>query len=153
MLPTIGITAGDPAGIGLEVVLKSISTTLPLARWVLFADRFVFERNRMSFTAGMKHKWIGSSTELTDVPMLFVREVGGASDTGFGNCSRGSGERALAYLKTAGEEALSGASQAVVTAPVSKEASGDGFHGQTEFLVEIAGVRQVGPAFLARTFT
>ena len=152
MLPTIGITAGDPAGIGLEVVLKSISTTLPLARWVLFADRFVFERNRMLFAAGMKHKWIGSSSELTDEPVLFVREVGGASDTGFGNCSRGSGERALAYLKTAGEEALSGSIHAVVTAPVSKEAIGDGFHGQTDFLAEMAGCKQFGMAFFAPTF-
>src|SRR5207247_3326908 len=118
-------------GIGLEVVLKSISTTLPLARWVLFADRFVFGRNCVLFAAGMKRKWIASTSEVTDEPVLFVREVAGdASDVGFGNCSRDSGERALAYLKTAGEEALSGSIQAVVTAPISKEAIGDGFHGQ-----------------------
>jgi len=153
MRPTIGITAGDPAGIGLEVVLKSISTTLPLARWVLFADRFVFERNCVLFAAGMKHKSIGSTSEVTDEPVLFVREVGGdTSDIGFGNCSRDSGERALAYLKTAGEEALSGSIQAVVTAPVSKEAIGDGFHGQTDFLAEMAGCQQFGMAFFAPTF-
>ena len=31
MRATIGITAGDPAGIGLEVVLKSISSVLKSA--------------------------------------------------------------------------------------------------------------------------
>ena len=45
MRATIGITAGDPAGIGLEVALKSISTMPPSARWVLFTDRPTFERN------------------------------------------------------------------------------------------------------------
>jgi len=85
--------------------------------------------------------------------VLFVREVGGdTSDIGFGNCSRDSGERALAYLKTAGEEALSGSIQAVVTAPVSKEAIGGGFHGQTDFLAEMAGCQQFGMAFFAPTF-
>ena len=45
MRATIGITTGDPAGIGLEVVLKSISSALTTARWVLFTDRPIFERN------------------------------------------------------------------------------------------------------------
>src|SRR5437867_13318899 len=104
MRPTIGITAGDPAGIGLEVVLKSISTTLPLARWVLFADRFVFERTCVLFAAGMKHRWIASTSVVSDEAVLFVREVGGdASDIGVGSCSRDWGGRALPYLKPAAE--------------------------------------------------
>src|SRR5438046_9308291 len=100
MRPTIGITAGDPAGIGLEVVLKSISTTLPLARWVLFADRFVFERNCVLFAAGMKHKSIGSNSEVNDEPVLFVSEVGvDTSDLGFGTFSCESSERVFENLQ------------------------------------------------------
>ena len=49
MRATIGITAGDPAGIGLEVVLKSISSGLSSARWVLFTDRAIFNRNTSRF--------------------------------------------------------------------------------------------------------
>jgi 4-hydroxythreonine-4-phosphate dehydrogenase len=153
MRPTIGITAGDPAGIGLEVVLKSISTTLPSARWILFTDRLVFERNRSLFAPRLQHKWISGASEVTDEQVLFIRDLGGdASRIELGKRSRDSGERALAYLKTAGEEALSGSLQAVVTAPVSKEAIGNHFHGQTDFLAEMAGCREFGMAFFAPTF-
>ena len=153
MRATIGITAGDPGGIGLEVVLKSISRTLPLARWVLFADRAVFERNCVLFAPGMKHQWIGASSDMTDEPVLFVRDVGnGTSDTGFGTGSWESGRRAVAYLKAAGQEALQRSLQAIVTAPVSKEAIGGGFHGQTDFLAEMAGCENFGMAFFAPSF-
>src|SRR5438874_99986 len=43
MRATIGITGGDPAGIGLEVVLKSILPVRDSARWVLFTDRATFK--------------------------------------------------------------------------------------------------------------
>src|SRR5436309_3495923 len=153
MRPTIGITAGDPGGIGLEVVLKSISATLPLARWILFTDRFVFERNRLLFAPGLTHRWIGGPSDLTDEPVLFIRDLGGeVSSIELGERSRDSGERALAYLKAAGKEALSGSLQAVVTAPVSKEAIGNDFHGQTDFLAAMAECREFGMAFFAPTF-
>ena len=153
MRPTIGITAGDPGGIGLEVVLKSISTALPLARWILFADRSVFERNRSQFAPGLKHKWIGNPSEVTDEPVLFIHDLGGdTSGVEFGKRSRESGQRALAYLKSAGEKALSGSLQAVVTAPVNKEAIGNDFHGQTDFLAGMAGCPEFGMAFFAPTF-
>ena len=49
MLSTIGITAGDPAGIGLEVVLKAIPPLLEEANWVLFADQDAFLLNLERF--------------------------------------------------------------------------------------------------------
>src|SRR5437762_13389899 len=98
MLPTIGITAGDPAGIGLEVVLKSISTTLPLARWFLFADRFVFERNRSQFAPGLNHKWFGVPSEVTDEAVLFLHDLSYESSiVDVEQMSRKSKQHALAY--------------------------------------------------------
>ena len=41
---------------------------------------------------------------------------------------------------------------AIVTAPVSKEAIGGDFHGQTDFFAEAAGVREYAMAFFAPTF-
>src|SRR2546430_2261671 len=66
MQPTIGITAGDPAGIGLEVVLKSIAAVLDSARWILFTDRAIFKRNAELFSPGIEFKWIDSVSEVTD---------------------------------------------------------------------------------------
>jgi 4-hydroxythreonine-4-phosphate dehydrogenase len=153
MRPTIGITAGDPAGIGLEVVLKSISSTLPLARWVLFTDPPTFERNATRFGAGLKYRWIETSADVNEEPVLFLRDVGGnASPIEWGRQSPDSGRRALAYLEEASRAALSGSIDAIVTAPVSKEAIGGGFRGQTDFLAERASVGQYAMAFFAPTF-
>jgi len=153
MQATIGITAGDPAGIGLEVVLKSISSVLTSARWVLFVDRHVFERNANRFAAGLNRRWIDDLSGITEEPVLFLHDAGGNS-TGieWGKLSREAGQRAIAYLEVASAAALAGHIDAIVTAPVSKEAIGKGFVGQTDFLAERAGRTQYAMAFFAPTF-
>src|SRR5262245_55482542 len=123
MQATIGITAGDPAGIGLEVVLKSISSFLSSARWVLFTDRVAFERNVARFGAGVEWRWIEDIPASTsNDSCLWVRDVGGdSSGINWGILSAEAGQRALAYLKAASTEALAGRINGIVTAPVSKE--------------------------------
>ena len=153
MRSTIGITAGDPAGIGLEIVLKSISAVLASAQWVLFTDRGSFERNAALFAPAVKCQWITDTSHITDEPLLFLHDAGGdTSHIEFGNGNQQSGQRALAYLKAASDEALKGRLHAIVTAPVSKECIGQGFHGQTDFLAEMAGCRHFGMAFFAPKF-
>ena len=48
ILPQIGITFGDPGGIGPEVTLKMLSSlhSLPPAHYVLFGSRRLAERER-----------------------------------------------------------------------------------------------------------
>src|SRR4051812_2042763 len=153
MHATIGITAGDPAGIGLEVVLKSISSVVTSARWILFTDRSIFERNAERFPSGIPFQWIRDTSELTDAPVLFLYDLDGdTSRIQFGERSSHAGARALAYLKAASDAALQGRIQAIVTAPVSKEAIGPGFHGQTDFFAEEAGCTRFAMAFFAPTF-
>ena len=82
-----------------------------------------------------------------------MREAGGeSSHIEFGKGGPASGQLALAYLKAASEDALKGQLDGIVTAPVSKEAIGRDFHGQTDFLAELAGRRQFGMAFFTPTF-
>ena len=153
MRATIGITAGDPAGIGLEVVLKSTPAVLSTARWILFTDKSIFERNAALFSPAIDLQWIGSIDEVTDAPALFLRDLGGDTSTiHFGQKTSQAGERALAYLTAASDAALKRQIQAIVTAPVSKEAIGPTFHGQTDFLAERARCPQFAMAFFAPTF-
>jgi len=153
MRATIGITAGDPAGIGLEVVLKSISSVLISARWLLFTDREIFERNVARFDPGIQCCWIKQPSDITGAPVLFLRDLGGdTSSIEWGKISADAGQRALAYLEAASTEALGGNIAAIVTAPVNKEAIGGTFHGQTDFLAERAGIPQYAMAFFAPTF-
>jgi 4-hydroxythreonine-4-phosphate dehydrogenase len=153
MQATLGITAGDPAGIGLEVVLKSISSVLNFACWVLFTDRAVYQRNAARFDPRMRTRWIDDLASITNEPFLFLRDLNGdVSNVSWGTLSGAAGQRSLAYLEAASAEALAGNLDAIVTAPVSKEAIGKDFHGQTDFLAERAGRKQYAMAFFAPTF-
>jgi 4-hydroxythreonine-4-phosphate dehydrogenase len=153
MSAVIGITAGDPAGIGLEVVLKAISPFLNSARWVLFTDRPIFERNVTRFHPNINFRWIADLSEVTADPVLYIRDLeGDPSGIAWGQPSSAAGRRAIVYLETASSAALAGRIHAIVTAPVSKEAIGGDFHGQTDFFAERAGVRQYAMAFFAPTF-
>jgi 4-hydroxythreonine-4-phosphate dehydrogenase len=138
MQPSIGITAGDPAGIGLEVILKSISSVQTSARWILFADRAVFERNAQRFNPRV-------NIELHDL---------GADESSveWGSPSPETARRALAYLEAASKAALANQIEAIVTAPLSKEWIGPSFHGQTDYLAQQAGVQEYAMAFFAPTF-
>jgi 4-hydroxythreonine-4-phosphate dehydrogenase len=153
MRATIGITTGDPAGIGLEIILASVGRLLPIARTILFTDRSVFDRNAALFGADFSVQWIDSVSESTDESVLFLKDTGGGTvDVPWGERSVESGERAMAYLKCASEAALRGDIDAIVTAPVSKEAIGGDFRGQTDFLAAQAGRGRFAMAFFTSTF-
>jgi 4-hydroxythreonine-4-phosphate dehydrogenase len=139
MQPTIGITAGDPAGIGLEIIFKSIAAVQSSARWIVFADRSVFERNAARFDPGNG--------------FLELRDLGDdGSSLQWGQPSMKTGQRALAYLEAASKAALAGEIAAIVTAPVSKQWIGANFQGQTEMLADRARVNEFAMAFFAPTF-
>jgi 4-hydroxythreonine-4-phosphate dehydrogenase len=147
---TIGISAGDPAGIGLEVTLKAVPEFIGSTRVILFTDSVHFER---SSPKNVPFRWISSIDDVSDDPVLFLMDVPGAAGLiPWGESSPRAGSRASAYLSAASDAALQGAIQAIVTAPVSKASIGAHFKGQTEFLSERAGVSQFAMAFFAPTF-
>ncbi len=109
-MPRILITAGDPAGIGPEVIGKALSSG--------------------------------------KLPPGFDYEILGDTNAGTpGKPDRRSAEAALAGLQEAVARLKAGTGDAVVTAPVSKEALqsvGFTFPGQTEFFADAFGVEDFG---------
>jgi 4-hydroxythreonine-4-phosphate dehydrogenase len=153
MRTTIGISSGDPAGIGLEVALKAIPLVLNEARWILFTDRPAFDRHYVRFGNGVPCEWIGHPREAQKDDTLFLIDVPGATcPIPWGDVQKSAGERAVAYLKAAGEAALRRDIAGVVTAPVHKEAISTSFRGQTEFLAEQSGTQRFAMAFFTPTF-
>jgi 4-hydroxythreonine-4-phosphate dehydrogenase len=153
MQSTIGITSGDPSGIGLEVVLKALPATLTSARWVLFTDAAAFERHYVRFGGGIPYRWISGLEEADDAATLHLVEVPGAHcPIPWGDIQPAAGERALAYLTAAAGAALRGEIAGIVTAPVHKAAIGGSFRGQTEFLAEQARTPRVAMSFFTPTF-
>jgi len=122
---------GDPAGIGPEIILKSLSH-MPRLRCRVFGSRRVFEQEQ---------KRLG-----TEVDLSCVEDVAGkvgAYKTG--QAQRNCGAAALACLEAGVSELGVGRVSALVTAPVSKEAlrlAGFKWPGQTEFLAERLGSKR-----------
>jgi 4-hydroxythreonine-4-phosphate dehydrogenase len=156
MRPTLGISAGDPAGIGLEVTLKAIPDVLDLARWILFTDKPSFDRHRVRFAPDLPCLWISNPGEVHDkgnADALHLVEVPGAHcPIPWGDLDPAAGQRALAYLNAASDAALKGQIRGIVTAPVNKAAIGHAFAGQTDYLAERSGTAQYAMAFFTPTF-
>ena len=124
---------GDPAGVGPEIVLKALADPeiVPLARWVVVGDPRILEMAQ------------GRSGDLPHLqPVLTLGDLSGFS---FGKLDARCGQAALDYVRTATELCLRGEADAMVTAPVNKEAvalSGRPFSGHTEYIAGLCGASE-----------
>lgn len=133
---TLAITIGDPAGIGCEIVLKSLSQLLPSE---------VFD----AFLVG-DSPVIESASKLTGLNLskgVRLIETGVIKDHNFkkAEASATGGEASASYIKKAVEMALSGDIDAIVTAPISKESlkmAGLKWPGHTEMLAELTDTKE-----------
>lgn len=138
-LPKIGITLGDPGSIGPEIVLKAFSSknTLPKAQYIIFGTRHVLEGERRK--SGIKLNLQPFDTTLDPTsPTLSLLEVK-CSLTAIkkGIPSRENGEASFRFFQEAYKLAETGAIQALVTGPISKESwdlAGIKWTGHTHFL-------------------
>ena len=123
--PVIGLTVGDPAGIGPEIVIKALGEpgVYDCVRPLVFADRAVLEQ-----TVEM----LGVELELNEV----VSPADGQDETGvvdfievgslegpiaYGQISAEGGQAGYAYLDRAIDAALAGEVVGLATAPLNKE--------------------------------
>src|SRR5512135_1577368 len=140
-VPTIGVTAGDPGGIGPEVVVKALARPagLPEAAYVVFAEPRVIgaEEERLGIRIPSR-EW---RPDRPPEPGVFLAAVSGpAGPVTSGRVSAANGEASFRSFEAAVERARAGRLQAVVTAPISKAAwalAGHPFRGHTEYLARI----------------
>lgn len=128
----IAITLGDPAGIGAEIVLKSVLSdhVLSIYKPVLVGD---------SALLNAAAKLLGAAP---DKSLFELVETGAITDGSFfkNKPSAEGGKAAVSYIKKAVELALSGEVDALVTAPITKESlkmAGYKWPGHTEMLAEL----------------
>ncbi len=140
--PTIGITGGDPNGIGIEVILKALmSTSIPKnVNYVVIAnaDHFLAQINELGIC--MEPNIISQIKDMVDgainvlhvaVPDLEHEKPGRISGT--------AGTAAYLYVSKAIELAMAQEIHALVTGPIHKGAlykAGYRYHGHTEILAE-----------------
>lgn len=140
-VPAIGVTAGDPSGVGPEVIVKTLvrAGSLPAAAYVLFADPRVIEaeEERLGLSLGIR-RW---RPDIRDEAGVFLRAVPGPSaPSAPGKITAENGEASFRTFEAAVAEARAGRLAAVVTAPISKAAwalAGHPFRGHTEYLARL----------------
>ncbi len=126
----IGITIGDPAGIGPEIVVKALAQ-LRFRDAVVIGSRAVLEREAERFDLSFN--------------LEMVIDTGPLGRFDYGRVQKKCGESALTALEIGLKMLKEGEVSALVTAPVSKEAlrlAGFRQPGQTEFLAEGLGVKR-----------
>ncbi|QMT16737.1 4-hydroxythreonine-4-phosphate dehydrogenase PdxA [Planococcus maritimus] len=146
--PIVGITMGDAAGVGPEIILKSFEhdTVHETSRSFVIGDASILERAKQyTGTTKMIHR-IASPAEAQfergtidclDLDLL-------TSDLPLGEVSAQAGDAAFQYLAKAIELANAGEIDAICTAPLNKEALQKGGHmypGHTEILADLTGTK------------
>jgi 4-hydroxythreonine-4-phosphate dehydrogenase len=149
-VPRIGVTPGDPGGIGPEIVVKTLSrlSVLPPAAYVLFADSRVVaaEEKRLGLRLAAR-EWRPESPCETGVFLAHVPGRAGVAArpgtwTGAavpGRVSAENGEASFRFFEAAVAEARGGRLEAVATAPISKAAwglAGLPWRGHTDYLAQ-----------------
>jgi len=130
----IGVTLGDPAGIGPEIVAAALAAAPAAwrARVVVFGDRAPLER--------------GARAMKVALPDVEIRGGGTGDDARAGHPDERTGAAQVGYLEAAARAAASGEVAALVTAPISKtwaRRGGFEFLGHTEMLASRLGARDV----------
>ncbi len=131
--PVVAITLGDPAGIGPEVVVKALADpeVSSLADWIIVGDAAVWD----------SIKAVTGALHLTNAQLLDVRQLD-VTELTVGRVNAACGRAALEYVLVATRLCLEGKADALVTAPVSKEAialTTKEFSGHTEFIARLCG--------------
>ena len=151
---TIGISLGDITGIGPEVALKALAveTRSDSARYVLIGDADHTRRLNRQLGLDLPLRTYSDAADARD--RLFVcHPLPGSLPADLKAGAPAAARAAVAWLKDGAERCLRHELDALVTAPVNKEAivrSGLPFVGQTEFLSQLAGTDRTAMMLLGQ---
>ncbi|MGH7267275.1 MAG: 4-hydroxythreonine-4-phosphate dehydrogenase PdxA [Candidatus Rokuibacteriota bacterium] len=158
MPPILGVTMGDPAGIGPEIAAKALAepAVRKAARLVVVGDaRVMAEAARLSGVSAPVRavERVADATWAADtVEVLDLRNVDHAAFA-FGRVSAMCGRAAYGYIERAAKLALAREIDGVVTGPINKEAlaaAGVAHSGHTEILADLTGTRACAMLLMGR---
>jgi 4-hydroxythreonine-4-phosphate dehydrogenase len=147
MKPVLGLTLGDPAGIGPEICLHALREPAVLKRCVpvLFGDAAVLKRVAKAIGIPSAKSLTVSASELAKIsrinrPLIVDCAAIDAANITPGKISTACGRAGYRYIEQAIQAALAGKIDGVVTAPIHKESlhlAGVKFPGHTEIFTAL----------------
>src|SRR5438270_2082097 len=154
--PRVGITMGDPAGVGPEVVLKAIAEeeVRAVCAPVIIGDAQLLAHNARTLDLQCGYEIVRRGEAFPDqvsVPLIYhLDNIEGHIKPGIE--SGAAGKAAAAYIEAAVELCAAGTIDAIATAPINKRAlflGGYSFPGHTEFLAHLTATEEYAMGFIA----
>src|SRR5829696_8252640 len=153
----IGVTMGDPAGIGPEVVLKAVAEPEVLAACVPVivgdAQHLAHTARTLDLQCGYEIVRRGEPFPEDHSGRPVIYHLDNITGTVAPGVESGAAGRAAAeYIEAAVELCAAGSVDAIATAPINKRAlflGGYSFPGHTEFLAHLTGAEEYAMAFVA----
>jgi 4-hydroxythreonine-4-phosphate dehydrogenase len=155
-LPVIGITMGDAAGVGPEIVVKSLTheSVYGQCRPLVIGDAARLEQASRIVGGSTKVRRIAKPAdaqyERGTIDCIDLALI--PADLPFGALSALAGDAAYQYIARAVELAKADEIDAICTAPLNKEALHAGGHrypGHTEMLAHLTGIEEVSMMLVA----
>jgi 4-phospho-D-threonate 3-dehydrogenase / 4-phospho-D-erythronate 3-dehydrogenase len=148
--PIIGITMGDAAGVGPEIIMKAMAVpeVYEISRPLVIGDARRLRKageivgSKLSLRPVQKPEEAAfrrGEVDVVDLPII-------PEDLPFGKLSAVAGDAAFKFIQRAVELAMAGRIDGICTAPLNKEALHAGGHkypGHTELLAKLAGIEEV----------
>ena len=148
--PIIGVTIGDPAGIGPEISIKALleQSIFKLCKPVLIGDlallKSVSERLGLQINFNVINSPSEARGEKGSIELIDLKNIN-VKNLVVGEASAEAGRASIQYIEKAVEYALKGEVNAISTAPINKKAinmAGSNYIGHTEMLAALCGIRE-----------
>jgi 4-hydroxythreonine-4-phosphate dehydrogenase len=158
--PLVGITLGDPAGVGPEIVVKALSSKhvskccrpLVIGDLLSVKETINLVRGRVE-AQGIKDPKDGNY-EAGVINVIDLKNIDRAR-LAYGKADKMSGQASLEFIDKAIDLALQGEVDAIVTAPINKESihlAGCRFPGHTEIFADRTHVKEYSSMIAVGSF-
>jgi 4-hydroxythreonine-4-phosphate dehydrogenase len=156
--PIIIITMGDPAGIGPEIVVKTLSkpAIYTLCKPLIVGDLNLLQKTAKELKLNQTFRQLAfprnANGEIGTIDVIDLKNVD-MTTLKIGMISAEAGRASLDYVEKAVKYALRGDAQAIVTAPINKKAiqqAGSRHIGHTELIAALSGVNEPLTMFWVR---
>lgn len=145
MKPVLGITMGDAAGIGPEVIVKALADKriYELAHPIVIGDKKIMQRALDIVKSDLQLRTVQDidnlHSEFGYIDLIDLNNL--PADLPFAKVDARAGKAAYEYIESAVDLTLKNKIHAIVTAPLNKEAlhaGGKNFPGHTEILAHLS---------------
>ncbi len=145
--PVIGISMGDPAGVGPEIAVKALmqASIHESCHPVIIGDAWIIEREAQEYSPKKKVLSVQSVDQCRfreDTINVYVKDIPECRDVKRGEISSVAGHAAFKAVTIMIDLAMKGEIDATVTGPIHKKAiniAGHHYAGHTEIFAEFTG--------------